>query len=126
MITTAIVLAVALVIIAIIAGIIAYAAIQAIIGLIIPIVVIIGVIIALMVLFGIIGAVLKYKKHRDTMETVREVKSANHRGGDKNVSRNNYRSNTGKQHEETVKDSKNQQTDSVCSRGEEALGKYRR
>jgi hypothetical protein len=126
MVTTAIVLSICLVVVAIIAGIIAYAAIQAIIGLIVPIVVIIGIIIALMVIFGIVGAFLKYKKHKDTMETVREVKAGKHKGGDVNACRNNHRSNTGKQHEETVKDGENQQTDSVISNGEAVLRNHGR
>jgi hypothetical protein len=126
MITTAIVLAIALVIIAIIAGIIAYAAIQAIVGLIIPIVVIIGIIICLMVLFGIIGALLKYKKHHDTMETVKEVRAGKHRGGDANACRSTSDRSECSKHKKTVEDGEDKSADSTITTGEAVLRNHGR
>lgn len=124
MITTAIVLGVALVIVVAIAAAVAFAAISAITSLIIPIVVIIGIIIGLMILFGIIGAILKYKKHHDTMETVREVKAGKHKGGDVNACRVNNRSSRSKSGKETIEDGEDKPSDDGNERLEQRLRKY--
>lgn len=126
MITTAIILGICLVIVVAIAAAVAFAAINAIIGLIIPIVVIIGIIIALMVIFGIIGAVLKYKKHKDTVETIKEVKASKHRGGDTNACRGNSNNSRSGKHQETTEDGEDKPSDSVCAKGERVLDKFRR